>query len=743
MNIEAQLPDGRILEFPEGTASEVIDRVVKEELTRKPVAKVSLPKEMGKVLDQTVRGGVTALPGFVADAFTFGSKTMASDFPKGTRHLPGGGLIEGFSHLGKAAIGVDTTFGDATRGIQTLGGLLPPLSKPDTEAGKAAGNIGESVIASLVGGGPQSLAQKATIGLGGGVGGEAAARSTGDNPIARFLGSLVGGLGTASAQKVLRPNASEIVAESTQAMRPSDWPMAKKLEEILNAMGLPHLKSQLLGPRSTLKDQVELASMVPAVKPKLEPHLASVPDKVERIVATKSQEHLPLGVDGKREALNDIQEAAAKRLAKIKKKGNTEFEKVMPKQGELSYPPEHVKKLYDELNDLANSPRYGETSKQGEALKAFAERLKNDSDDTWDDFAAKYADRTVQPQTWDEVMLYGKQGLQPYVVHEMDEIPEAISLAELKNLRGYQPDQIIFLPKGTKFEDSGWVTDAHKINNLIKGDNLRALKKEGFEGLPDKDIKELVQKYTPEFDAARKAKTAVMLNEFNPTSKSLTGDLARMGGGVKPDRTTANKAAVGWLYNSGPKGGEISELSKNVGGTEVAAVLREHFGDVMRKNWDVRGPKHNVPGNFADDLYGARWKRENIDATLAAYAEETGKDPKELIKGFQHIIKGLDTYRDVNLSTRIASGQAAEEASKGAVSTLIAPIRAGFSHFRASANKKTYQQLAEMVLSKDGLDQLEAIAREPKPERIKAAVLSMMAAALQAERGERPAEEEK
>ncbi len=171
--------------------------------------------ETAKVADKIVRGGATSLPGFMGDVGLAGLKHGSAQLNENP--IGSAGMINLIPQLiakinGPAA--QDSKFGDVTKMIQTLGGLLPELSKPETEVGKAVGNVGEAAVSTMLGGGANSMASKAITGTAAGAGGEAAARVFGDNALTRGLGGLAGG-GAASLIQSNVPNAENLMRTAT------------------------------------------------------------------------------------------------------------------------------------------------------------------------------------------------------------------------------------------------------------------------------------------------------------------------------------------------------------------------------------------------------------------------------------------------------------------------------------------------------------------------------------------------
>jgi hypothetical protein len=584
-------------------------------------------------------------------------------------------------------------FGDVTQAVATVGGLLPKVQEPRTTAGKAIGNIGESTVAAAVGG-PVGLGQRAAVGFGGGVGGEVGELVTQGSPLGRLAGALFGAGGTAAAQ-AWRPNTEQLVKQSTSGMRDSDWNRAQALDKIMEAKGLPRLKSQLLGERSTLDDVVADATANPAVKPKVVSAMGKAPDRAQQLAVDAIDQNLAINIGGRQQALDDVQAAAAGRIDSLRKSSNDAFVAAMPPAG-LTYQPNRVKQMYDQLIALSKSSKYGETTDAGKAIR-------------------KYAEDLVLKRTPGEPGA----GLNPVVVARMQ--------------KAGQP-----LPAGP--ESVEFVTDAHKINNLIKELNLKSFD-DNYRGLPLADVKRIMVGGTPEFDPARAAKRTFIETEINPRKKSLLGQIADMGGGPKPDKITANERAINLVFNSGPKGQEIETLAKEIGPDNVALMLREHLKKAVETKFGADTARIETrlasPSRLVDDIAGQSWKRQNIDAALKIWAEANGQKPQEVQKGFYRLMEAFESYKDLKIAGGVSPSQTQAVAGKNAIGAAAEPFGTTRRLFGARATTKTYQQITDIVLSPDGLAQLRTIAQQPDPQRARALALAVLDQAAQANQEDR------
>jgi hypothetical protein len=639
--------------------------------------------EAGKVLDKSVRKGAAALPGLFGEIGSFVMRNMGEP---GAMHAPGGVLLAGLQALvpGENPFKESLPAGKVNQTIEEGFGLLPPVSEPETSGGKAIANVAAPAISTMLGGGAGSMMQKAAIGGAGGAGGEAAARMFGDNALSRFLGSLLGG-GLAGVGAAYKDNATSIVKRSTEQMNDLDWKKAEAVKKVLEANDIPHLNSQLLGPRSTLDDVVSVAGTNPQVRPRLETAVTRSSTKsqqaLDNFVAGKLPP--PSGLGERREVLQDVQNAAQQALTTIKQKANTAYTDKMPPEGE-HFDTEHVKALRQQLLDLAKSDKFGRGTSGYAFLRGIANKLLIGSD---------------------EAVAGAKPGT------TMDELDTLLEESV----------------KAGKF-----VTSKHVINNMIKELNQTA-EKEGYKGLALDEAKAVMKAATPDFDDARSAKTAVMNRDYNPASKGLTGDLASMGGGVRPDKTTARESALKIVFpDNRPQPQAILQLEKTMGGDGVGQLLREHLSQQMQSATGMAG---KGPAGFVSAIAGTNAQRQNLNAALDVTARANGGNPQEVRRGFYMLMKAFDSFKDLKLPAEIDRAALAQEAGKNLAGVAVAPHSRLGRWFWERATAKTYNQIADIVLAPDGLKKLQEIAKSQDPATARQAAISILSSTMLADPG--------
>lgn len=622
---DLELPDGRIVEgVPVGTS--------KAELA----AKLGLDaggsgtlKEIGRVADKSIRGGLLAVPELMA--------MLAKGARKGGEWAAGKMGVKPEDMVPPSKL---ETFPDAIKAM--TGG---ELAVPQTTAGKHAGSIGQGMVAALAGpSGLTSVGRNLAIGAAGGEGGELGDRLLGGNGLGRFAGSLVGG-GVAAGVSAMTPNATKLVKQAVSQVPEPDWRRAGVLEGLLENQGISHLKSQLLGPSSTLDDLATVAASHPSVRPHLISAVKNSPEEARKAFQVWSDATLPPNVASRRGILEDVQGTAENAIGVLKKTANAKYTEALPEGVSAErYGKGFIDTLRGELNTLVKDPdRYGPNTAGGQAITNFVNN----------------------------------------------------HLPELK------PFQTV--PKGY-------------INNLVKELNTIA-EKEGYKGLPVKDIRGILKSFTDDdFGAARAAKTAFMETNVNPVERGLAGQLAQMGGGTRPDKFTAKETALNIVFpDHTPQPQEILKLGKDLGGEPVGQLFREYLAKNMEKAVRLRAETQSLqaPFNFLQSIAGTNAQRQNLEAALAVVAKDSGVNPATIRNGFYKLMRAFETTKDLRLPPSVDRATLAQQAGVNMPGMLVAPHSRFGRYLWEKTTEKTYKKIANIITSKDGLKQLEQIAKAP------------------------------
>lgn len=606
-----------------------------EVITGIPVgtSKVDIAKKLGidvlsevrRVADTSIRGGLLALPQLMStlDKGTDWAGRKLAQKVTGAKEMPP-----------EAPEMLPMPWDVATK-------LIGTPERPQTTIGKYAGSIGEGAVSAMFPGKLAELGGRALIGGMAGLGAEAAGQASSDLSLMRLLGGLAGG-GITAGLAALRPNWRSMVRQSTSDVTPKNFADARKLEDTLISENLPNLKSQLLGPSSSLDDLVQQASQNPQVRPKLLKVIEGISDKAMSSLKNWRAGNLPVMPNETRGALLDIQQAAADADKAAVGLSNKAFREAMP-DGER-YSGNYIRSLVDDIKTLAKSERYGVTSRGGETLLQFA-----------------------------------KEKLMPLV-------------------------------------ETG-VPQAH-LNNLVKDLNTLAFT-ENWKGLPTNDLKALLKSYTPEFDSARAAKTAIMKSDVAPMRQGLAGQIAQMGGGPSDNKYTMSQNVLNLVFPADKAQGiAIERLGVDVGGEPVGTLLGEYLIRNMEKA--AKGfPEGSIqaPSKFADMVLGTPAQRTNVEAALSVVAKTQNINPSAVRRGFYDLLHAFASYKDLKIAPGLGAASANFEAGKSVSGAVVAPQSALRRGFWERASTRTYQKIADLVTSPEGLKLIEQIARTKDPNR--------------------------
>ena len=551
-------------------------------------------------------------------------------------------------------------------------GLTP--TKPETELGQQIGNVGASTLASVLTPGAGAIGTKALIGASSGVGAEAGAKLGGDNVISRIIGALAGGLAPTAAAKLV-PNANKLIREATSEVPDLALRKAEAMKRTLDENNIPSLSSQLLGPRSSLDDVVADAAANPKVRPRILAQIERIPERSEQALQNWKAQALPVNASTARETLGDVQAAASGRIQELEQgAANAAYSKALPAGVSAeTYMPKQVKDIADKFRELSKNPDYyGPATAGGRFLNLVAGRIEKNLE------KSKLVDAAGKPM----------------------EMP---------------------VPKGY-------------VNNMLKDLNTIA-EKTGYKGKGLADAKALLREMTPEFQAARQAKQAFIETQVNPVKKGLTGELADMGGGVRPDKFTAKATAIDRVFPKNiDQSKEIRQLIKQIGPDEVSALYREQLARKMNDVFKSAEPGTAVgqPAKLVDELLGTRAQRKNTAALLDVMSKQAGADPRFVKNGFYKLMRALQTTRDIKVPSsvdKVALQQKAGENLPGYAVALMSRVSRSLWN---RMSEKTYSKIADIVLSPDGLKQIEQIAKSPSPAYATAYAVSVLEQAVSA-----------
>ena len=214
----------------------------------------------------------------------------------------------------------------------------------------------------------------------------------------------------------------------------------------------------------------------------------------------------------------------------------------------------------------------------------------------------------------------------------------------------------------------------------------------------------------------------------NPMQQGLTGQLAQMGGGVKPDKYTARANAVQMVVSPNRRQvPEINQLAKDIGDPSVAALLREHFTDAMEKATGKLPP--SLPerlGNIYNMSQGMRGApdsalRANTDAMLRAAARDTKVPAAELQAGFHKLMDSLEeAFRNNTLAGAVDRTSLQQTAGRNVVAAGIATQSRLGRYAQDLYMARTHRKLIDLAMRPDGVELFLKIAKEKRPGVVQA-----------------------
>lgn len=316
----------------------------------------------GKLTGSSLLRGAAALPGLVADIGLAGaSQPGYVEAMSGLSPQPPGPLFPATRAIAGAGTQPETT-GEKyfSRALEGVGGALGmPTAATLTQPVRTA------AIGAMSGLGGEAGSQ-----LGGGEG------STGGQ-VGSLLGALLAGGGTAAASSFL-PNYRGIIKESLGGMRSEDWDKANLVEALMTKERIPHLKSQLLGPGSTLADVVANASAHPKIRPMLVEAIRESGEKSQKSMDNFRMANLPPPIAERDAMSTGVQQAADATHRGIQKQANEAFEAALP-AGVSSqvYPAQYMKELKMALINLSKDPEYFNPKMgSGAAIRRMADTIE-------------------------------------------------------------------------------------------------------------------------------------------------------------------------------------------------------------------------------------------------------------------------------------------------------------------------------------------------------------------------------
>lgn len=200
--------------------------------------------------------------------------------------------------------------------------------------------------------------------------------SGGGNPYMRMIGAIFGTMIPSYFGRRM-PNSTQLLHEATKEMTPLDWKRANMMKRTLDENNIPHLNTQLLGPRSTADDLVGEASTYAGAKPVIETHMEGAIGQSKRALENWTNANQYPLIDSRREFLGDVKTAANQRIKAGERQASAAYTAKMPpppggvlSSARINYPPDRIKAMVQELTDIGQSAKFGPTS-GGDVVQRF------------------------------------------------------------------------------------------------------------------------------------------------------------------------------------------------------------------------------------------------------------------------------------------------------------------------------------------------------------------------------------
>jgi hypothetical protein len=595
--------------------------------------------------------------------------------------IPGLGAFDAILRgVGKHIGAGDQGMREAGRDLGQLNQQIQQGNKPTTEAGKWTRSIGKELpFAPLgIGGVGAKLAQT----VGAGAGAEFLGNRVGqNNPLLEALGSALGGMGTGLGLKLLPSTGDNILREAVQGLTPEDFAKARRTSDVLKGEGISHTSAQLLD-TPTLPSIFNEVSQHPKVAPSVHKEFRNVPQQVTKSITDKMD--LELGNPGTtRDALRSVQEATANALREEMKRANAAYggNKAVALTGAGLADTSDVMRVAEELERRAGEFAVGSPRRQ----------------------ALMDARR----------MLFH------------DDIPVTAESKLDAEMLGIDPNPT-FRPENAVVDKNILANINADLNALISKHNLT------MEDTAVLKAKEAISRLVPEMDSVNARHAAVFDAELSPMNRSLTGRVAKFGGGPKEMRETASEGLLNQIFpNTTNQAEEIVGMGQDLrdfasrttkpseaaqAQSALSGVLREKMNQGLnRSSGNVAGmPNANIAGDFFNEVYRNPAQQANIQAAVSEAVLSQGKTPtqaKAATEGFHNLLEAFNTFNRVNLVPGANPYELGKQMSENIPSKLIAPFSAYSQKMQTISRARNAEELAQVLSDPAGLELLEKLAK--------------------------------
>lgn len=320
---------------------------------------------------------------------------------------------------------------------------------------------------------------------------------------------------------------------------------------------------------------------------------------------------------------------------------------------------------------------------------------------------------------------------------------DLLDLAETKGATSEAGKSVMRLADKLRDSEGNWVRDSGAVNQLYKEMGQELTRLDDFKALPVIEVKKLFKQYTPEFQPARDAFHATQTTLVEPTKRSLTGQVAQQGGGPQVDRVTAKDSMLNLLFpKDAAQPQQLVGLARDLRGTKqpdaLAQGLREHLSKALEVTLAPKEGLPNLrgPGEFVSRVYGTNAQQTNMQTALAEIAKQQKLAPRQVVRGYDNLFKALDSYSRLIVPKESSAMEVGRIAERSLPALMVAPFGRTARALEDITRAKTHQQVADLLLSPEGLAKLEQLGRySPYSTAARLLVTDMLSAGTAGESG--------
>lgn len=386
MAIHAQLQDGTVLEFPDGTPDTVIDSTVHSHLS---TPEVGVGEDIFRSIESSgVPKGIANLAGAPVDVYNAFANLGAKGgeyIGKGIRSVMGKpDLTPEQEQAIRASVQQDIPqpFLPSSQDVKdAMQKHIAPFYQPQTPYGRYADKIAEYGTG-MAAGPAEGLGSRLAVGAGAAIGDETLGEAYKGTPYegwARLAGSFLGGGGTAFLANTLKSTPATQAKNALEGATPEHFAQAEQLQKDAAAMGSPitsaEAMSQVMGGNPDLMKLQAKAEGTKAGKELITPVIKGRPEANATMITGANQE-LGSGIADANTMVKlpyDVQKTANSALQNVKDARSAETGWLYNEAQKQSVSPEAVKPILDNIDSKIQE--IGATTQGGQELARLRQQI--------------------------------------------------------------------------------------------------------------------------------------------------------------------------------------------------------------------------------------------------------------------------------------------------------------------------------------------------------------------------------